>query len=338
MPGFLSSPSAISTSGWAVNTWETVNLTGVVPSGSTGAILLITTNTTNSTATVGVRKSGVASPDVWAQSGNSISGDSVAGGFGGRYMHAPLNSSLQFDIYTSAFVNITFQVVGYWSSSEATFYDNAINAGSPGSSAYNSPAINATTLGVPSSALGVFVAFNSTSGGQCGVRPMGSSDAYYAGASQLLGQYGHVLTALGTGAGAGQFQTRTAAGAGTVYIMGYINSGTNFVWNSSAINVTPGTAGSLQALTQESNATAYLYMLSGPGTNACASAVIEGTATTGIPASIPGIGMAGQYLCGANSQANLSTLTGMTLYELGYFYSSGGGGGTPNGMLMGVGK
>lgn len=317
MPTFLASPSTLSTSGWTINTWNPVSVSGIAPPGSTAAILLVTNTTITTGVNVGVRATG--SSDVWAQATNLISGDSQAGGFGGRYIHAPLSGSLSFDIYPSAVTNQSFQVVGFWGS-EATFLSPGILCGAPGNNTYNT--YNATTLGVPSGAPAVFLWYTGSSGGQCGARPLGSSDAYFSAGSNLLGQYGPLITALGTGANAGQFQTRTAAGVGSVYIMGYINSGTNFVWNSSAINVTPASSGSLVGLTQELNATAYIYMLLGPGTNACATAVIEGTATTGIPASIPGCGMAAQYLCGPNSQANLSTLTGMTLYELGYFFSN----------------
>lgn len=300
-------PLTVSLAGVTTTTWTT--LSSGVPAGATGVKLLWVGGTASASAARFVRKNG---------STDTFQSQTVTGEFSSTPISTEWNmgvdSSGNFQYYTASAAPTegTMYVLGYFGS-ESVFLTNAVSLGALG-----------TTFGTIScsSAIpgGGIAGFFFITGGDTGafLSITGSTDNLSDAGGNISRNY-----LVGCDGSQNIRGIGNAGGGRTLYCQGYMTSG--ITWHTNAVNVTPGTAGSLQNVSQAGGDTgtivANLYYLTSGGFDCTFQ--LAGQGATTIPVSCyPASYYAGPYSAYAPSQANMSTITNGTLYELGYFLAA----------------
>jgi hypothetical protein len=283
------------------NTWETYNVSADVGSSATGAILLF--SYTGATGNRGwARMTG--SSDTYEAPSNFVAGEQhqVITGLNGGQL------DIWFDVNpNSAGAACTVQLIGYWGS-EAYFNQDALAVSST-TTAYATYSLSSLVPEGTTGAIMFFVsapdAFGARTGPAGGTSTDDFSTSNTGGSPAGLGQFTVGLDSNYN------FQLKAQTHPNLV-LMGYF---TNILWNLNAVQRTPATTGSPQALTTQPGAIAYLYNIE--ETAAYDATVCASGISTLSNSTFPNFS-AGQILSGAPPTANISN-AGCGVYELGYF-------------------
>lgn len=304
MPGFLTSPVSISVTGLTLNTFgartcptDSAGLTGI-PSNATGVILNFVAGSVANAITL--RMTG--STDTQTTS-NSLSANTQC------FLCVGVNSSGQFDCRltnVTAGQTVTIFLVGFFTSGEAVFFQNAIQVTSA------LPSTN-TTFNTSTFAPGARAVFL-----WCGAFNTG----YFrqTGSTDTVAASGFVAAPCGVNT-SGQFDAKST-GSPAVYCFGYMVSG--IVWNTNAVSRTISTTGSFTNIPNggdtrpvgfmygpgsSSASTAANYTLGGPGIN-------TGTYNPNVPSN------ANQRPFAGGPTAQINTNTSGVMLEQCYFTAS----------------
>lgn len=299
------------------NVWTPTSLSAYIPSTATGVMLLFQGATVTAGSYFAARMTG---------SGDTYSGG-VAYAIGTQgHLWSGCSGTQSIDILlggSGAANGAALWLIGY-TGPEATYTANALLLGTVSTSAYTTFNLSTTGAAGASAAIVTF----GTNPGPCGLRQLGSTDDYLASNTPGtgVGPLGGYLVGIGTGANANQIAAK-ASNSCSLYLMGWMNG---VVWNTNAIVRTPGTTGSLQALTTEPNGIGYLYQMKA---TAAYDWTIANTSGSTLPNSIGGKGSTAVMSTGATPYANISN-TAQGVLELGYFLQIAQGPNTPIGRCI----
>jgi hypothetical protein len=272
----------------------------------------------------------------------------TAGVFGAwqSQMIVPLNGSQQFDFYSGSATGNRLTILGYFITGELGF---------PGGNTYSpvqlTPTLTAThqllntSSYLPAGATGAILYFNA--GGSYGSFSaryglVASSSDNFTSGNATRGPFYEIIGCDGS-------QNISAASGGAtganVVLLAWLTSTAGLVWNvngQSTKNVGSGmSAATWAALATESNATGYIYEVWESGSTSYTYS-INNSGSGGLNPNIPPGGLTvGQMSTGAASgnatpYAYLSSVSGISVYERGYF-SSAVTTSSPQQMLLGVG-
>lgn len=307
---YLQQPVPINLINFPTSSWTQITPTGV-PTWATGvAIQTFCHSGTN--WTVSTRMTG--SSDTWGQTTGIITSNNVSmlyAGLGAGGAPSTVGGGGTFDFWTSvSSINVQAWIVA---ALDWTFLLNAVQLSSLSSSYASVSASSAVPAGAEACIMGTNKSF-----GSFGCRATGSTDDWTTGQS-TAGNGCQIIMALDSSL---NFVAKSNAGAGTTpEVFAYIPSGYGMVWNQNAasFNRTPGTTGSLQALTTPAQTSqAILYQML-QGTTADTYQWQTTGTSNGMPAGGGLIAVGSQMLIGGPTPYCNISASDAIIYEQAYF-------------------
>lgn len=232
MPQFLATRVDITPSN--PDAWNDVDLSSYIAAGSSGVIVHIRNASASTRRNVGWRKKGSTDNaiDIRLQKSHS-------------YAYCGVDANRIMQLYIGASTDITYTLVGYFTSTEATFFTNSILV-SGGASATPTTFVpyDITSHIGADLAFGVMLEVVTSGNDAVGLRRFGST----VDLSQNTSQHGGFII----GVNSNKFEAKLVDASNTIYLNGYIKNNAIFHTNPLVVSATPnaniGTFGDLTSV------------------------------------------------------------------------------------------